>query len=117
MNIYHFIVRMKRDEIEQNKKICKINIDLFQKRLGELDTMTPDEDKPVTMSWYTVCFAEWVLHIDQWLDATTMDKALDSCSDRYDMSKWDILTFQAVTSQCNNNTLNNIFIEQNSLPF
>ena len=49
---------MKRDEIEQNKKICKINIDLFQKRLGELDTMTPDEDKPVTMSWYTVCFAE-----------------------------------------------------------
>lgn len=87
---------MKKEQLEQEKKSLQETIHNAQQQLKELEAMTPDEDKPVVMSWYTVCFVEWVLHIDQRLDATDISQASVFCMSKYNTD--DIIehiTFQA----------------------
>lgn len=44
--------------------------------------MTPDEDKPVVMCWYSVYHNDWVLCVDQRLDAHTEQEAYELVADK-----------------------------------
>lgn len=86
---------MKRAEIEEQKRTTTNLINRHTEYLKELETMTPDEDKPVVMSWYTVCFVDWVLHVDQWLDASNDVDAIEYCKKKYIIDTNILMQFQA----------------------
>jgi len=108
---------MKKEQLEQEKKSLQEAIHNAQQYLKELEAMTPDEDKPVEYSCYTVIFNEWRLCVDQRLTTSELE-AINSCQKHYWIVELNrILVFTSVTSQLIDNTLNNILIEQSSRPF
>lgn len=92
-------------------------LEATKKEIKRLETMTPDEDKPVEYSCYTVVFNEWKVCVDQRLTTSELE-AVKSCQKHYWIVELNrILVFTSVTSQCIDNTLNNILIVQDSKPF
>lgn len=87
---------MKKEQLEQEKKSLQEAIHNAQQHLKELEAMTPDEDKLVVMTWYTVCVSNWVAYIDQWLDATDVSHASTFCMSKYNTDDIiDYIAFQA----------------------
>lgn len=78
MNIYLLKNKMKREEIEQKIQDVQNNIKASQEYLKSLQEMTPDEDKSVVMSRYSVYYNDWVLCVDQWLDAHSEQETHES---------------------------------------
>ncbi len=108
---------MERDAIEEQKRTSINLINHYTNYLKELESMTPDEDKPVEYSCYTVVFNEWKVCVDQRLTTSELE-AVKSCQKHYWIVELNrILVFTSVTSQCIDNTLNNILIVQDSKPF
>lgn len=61
----------------------------------EMET-APETIEP-TLSWYTICVVDWVVHIDQWLDAISAVDAVKYCKKHYGIDVLATMHFQLIT--------------------
>lgn len=81
MNIYLLKNNMTGEQIKDAIASYTKVLEATQKTLKELENMIPDEDKPVVTCWYSVYHNDWVLYVDQRLDAHTEQEAYELVAD------------------------------------
>lgn len=70
---------MKRQQIAEEVAKRQQHIENAQDWIQRLQQMTPDEDKPVVKSWYTVHEKDGEVFVTQWLNANNVSEAMDMC--------------------------------------